>query len=352
MLCALVEEVVETGAHPIVVLKSEVLERKLLELGTEAEFRKRVQLGADLEFYRLERVEAHLDLSGKINVSEFSGISEQRLAWQNYSHLDLNVDQAKLEKLKWCCLNWPTPSLAQQAGLSTQAFEDFYFAVCLLDYQTMAEAVKPLKALMDRTNRVRITGPDTDLEFSIEGMNAWSCTGENNVPDGECYTAPIRDSVQGKIRFNTPSLYWGTAFDDVSLRFENGRVVESWSTNHKALTEILETDEGARFIGEFALAFNPLITKPMRDILFDEKIRGSLHLALGQSPHTTSNGNHSTIHWDLVLLQEAGGEVHFDERVIRRDGRFVVPELEALNPERLSPQSPLNQFHSNLIHDL
>jgi len=194
----------------------------------------------------------------------------------------------------------------------------------------------PLKALMERTDRVRITAPDTDLSFSIKGLDAIPCTGQMNIPDGECFTAPVRESINGHIHFNSATIYRGTPFDDIRLTFEKGRVVAFESSNNAVLEAILDSDEGARYVGEFALGFHPFIAEPMRDILFDEKIRGSLHMALGQAYDEADNGNRSSVHWDLVLRQEQGGEIFFDDVLIRKDGVFVLPELAGLNPEALS----------------
>jgi aminopeptidase len=234
-------------------------------------------------------------------------------------------------------LRWPTPSMAQQAGMSTEDFEDFYFRVCTADYQAMTKAVQPLKALMNRTDKVRITGVGTDLNFSIKDIPAVECTGNMNIPDGECFTAPVRNSINGTIAFNSASIYRGTPFDNIKLSFENGRVSDYSCSNMEAMGAILDSDEGARYVGEFAIAFHPFIEKPMRDILFDEKIRGSLHFALGEAYEEADNGNKSQIHWDIVLRQEnGGGNIYFDDVLIRENGRFVLPELVGLNPENLA----------------
>jgi aminopeptidase len=223
--------------------------------------------------------------------------------------------------------------------MSTPRFEDFYFDVCLLDYRRMERACRPLKRLMEATDRVRIVGPGTDLEFSIRGIPAIPCCGKFNVPDGECFTAPVRDSVNGTIRFNAGTIYLGVPHENVTLTFRDGKVVEASSSDTKSLERVLDTDRGARYVGEFALGFHPHIREPMRDILFDEKIRGSLHLALGAAYDEASNGNQSAVHWDLVLMQEAsrgGGEIWFDEKRIRKSGKFVVKALEGLNPANLA----------------
>jgi aminopeptidase len=228
--------------------------------------------------------------------------------------------------------------MAQQAGMSTEAFEDFYFDVCTLDYSNMERAMQPLKRRMEAADRVRITGPGTDLSFSIRDIPVIPCSGDRNIPDGECFTAPLRDSVEGQIQFNTVSLYQGKVFENIRLQFREGRIVEATASDTPALNAILDSDEGARFIGEWSLGFNPFIREPMRDTLFDEKIDGSLHLTPGNAYEVADNGNRSEVHWDMVLIQRpeyGGGEITFDGEVIRRDGRFVPEDLHGLNPERL-----------------
>jgi aminopeptidase len=237
-------------------------------------------------------------------------------------------------------LRWPTPAMAQMAGMSTEAFEDLYFKVCTLDYSKMKPDMEALKSLMEKTDQVQITGPGTDLRFSIKGIPAIVCGGQHNIPDGEVFTCPVRDSVEGHVQFNAPTVYQGTAFDSVRLAFKNGKVVEATSNNTERLNAILNSDEGARYIGEFALGFNPYIREPMRDILFDEKISGSFHFTPGQAYERADNGNRSQVHWDLVCIQRSdygGGEIYFDQKLIRKDGLFVSKELQALNPENLKP---------------
>lgn len=340
MLCALVEAAVEAGAVPLVETKDARVMRTFMRAGSDEDARERVRLQAEIELERMKKMKAYIGLRGSYNITEMADVPASRMAiFEEELLKPVHIDQ-RVKHTRWVVLRWPTPSMAQQAGMSSEAFEDFYFRVCLADYAAMAAAVVPLKELMDRTDRVRITGPGTDLRFSIKGLEAIGCAGEHNIPDGECFTAPVRDSVEGEIQFNSGTIYRGTPFDNIRLRFSEGRVVEFSSSNDEALGAILDADEGARYFGEFALGFNPFITKPMRDILFDEKIRGSLHLALGQAYEETDNGNRSAVHWDLVLLQESGGEIYFDDVLVRKDGKFVLPELEGLNPERLAGAEP------------
>jgi aminopeptidase len=230
--------------------------------------------------------------------------------------------------------------MAQLASMSTEAFEDHFYRACTLDYARLAAAMRPLEERMRNTDRVRIKAPGTDLSFSIKGIGVVPCEGRRNLPDGECFTAPVRDSVHGTIRYNTPSLYLGTSFESLEFTFEGGRIVKATGNPQPRLDDVLNLDEGARYVGEFSLGFHPTILHPMKDTLFDEKIAGSLHFTPGQAYSIADNGNRSQVHWDLVLIQRpeyGGGEVWFDGELIRKDGRFVVPELEGLNPERLIP---------------
>lgn len=336
MLTALVEAVGAAGGIPVVDVKEPQILRSLLLAGTLEQLEERMRLLGELELHRMEQMQAYLSLRGALNITELSDVPPERMAlyekhWQKPVHLERRVKHTR-----WVVLRWPNPSMAQQANMSTEAFEDFYFRVCLADYAAMEKAARPLVHRMEQADRVRILGPGTDLSFSIRGVGVVSCHGRRNIPDGECFTAPVRDSVEGTIQFNTPTLFRGIPMDKIRLVFRQGRVVEASSSDTRALESILDSDEGARYLGEFALGFNPHIRQAMRDTLFDEKIRGSLHLALGQCYEETENHNRSSVHWDNVLLQEGGGEVWFDEVLIRKDGLFLPEDLQGLNPEALA----------------
>jgi len=255
-----------------------------------------------------------------------------------YSRITRPVLNYRVSKTRWCVLRWPSPSMAQAAGMSTEGFEDLYFDVCTLDYRKMARAMAPLERRMKRADRVHLKGPGTDLAFSIKGMGAQMCKGDRNIPDGEVFSCPVKDSINGRIQFNTPTLYSGTKFEDVCLEFKEGKIVKAASNQTQRLNEILDTDPGARYTGEFSLGFNPYILKPMCDILFDEKIAGSLHLTPGQAYDECDNGNRSAVHWDMVLIQRpewGGGEIWFDGELIRKNGMFVPRDLKPLNPANL-----------------
>lgn len=324
----------EAGAEPFVTIKHNEVMRTLLLNASESQ----MQLIADVEVHRMKEMAAYIGVRGSLNISELSDVPDekmklyQRIWWKPLS-------EYRVRHTKWVVLRYPSPSMAQAAGMSGEAFEDFYFDVCTMDYAKMAKAMQPLRDLMDKTDRVRIVGPGTKLAFSIKGIPAVACDGKFNIPDGEVFTAPVRDSINGTIQFNTPTIYHGVTHENVRLTFKEGKIIDASSTNTGALNAILDSDEGARYVGEFSLGFNPYITKPMKDILFDEKIAGSFHLTPGAAyEDEADNGNRSEIHWDMVCLQESdagGGEIRFDDRLIRKDGLFVINELKGLNPADL-----------------
>jgi len=290
----------------------------------------------DIEMFRMKKMQAYVAIRGADNMNENSDVPSDRV--QLYSKVIRPVQDFRVNKTRWCVLRWPTPSMAQAAGMSTEAFENLYFDVCTMDYVKMARAMSPLEKLMKRTDKVHLKSPGTDLTFSIKGIGAKKCEGTRNIPDGEVFSCPVKDSVNGTIQFNTPTLYSGTKFENVRLELKGGKVVNATANNTKRLNEILDTDAGARYIGEFSLGFNPYISSPMCDILFDEKIAGSLHFTPGQAYEDCGNGNKSAIHWDMVLIQRkewGGGEVWFDGELIRKDGLFLTKELKPLNPVNL-----------------
>jgi len=284
----------------------------------------------------MERVDAYVGVRGVENPFEQGDLpAEQKKNKQRFFMEEVHM-RTRLKK-RWCVLRWPNAAMAVLARKSTAAFEDFYFRVCNLDYAAMSKAMDPLVELMQRTDRVRLAGPGTDIEFSIRGLPAIKCDGALNIPDGEVFTAPVRDSMSGVISYNTSTVYQGVSFRDVRLEVKGGRITgASAPENRKELLEILDSDEGARFFGEFAIGVNPFVLEPMNDALFDEKIRGSIHLTPGNAYDECDNGNKSSVHWDLVLIQRpehGGGEMWFDGKLVRKDGRFVLPELATLDQD-------------------
>lgn len=332
MVIALIRAARARGAHPYVQIHRARITRELTLGAHEEQYTPH----AEIELARMQKMDAYIALRGSDNIFEASDVPSDRV--QLVSKLMKPVLDHRVGKTKWVVLRWPTSAMAQQAAMSTEAFEDFYFKVCTLDYSRMVPGMKALADLMAKTDRVQLKGPGTDLKFSIKGIGAQPCGGLRNIPDGEVFSCPVKDSVEGVIQYNAPTVYLGASFDNIRLVFSKGRIVEATSSNTKKLNEILDSDAGARYIGEFALGFNPHILEPMRDILFDEKIAGSFHFTPGQAYEGVGNGNKSQVHWDMVCIQRpeyGGGEVWFDDKLIRKDGLFVPKALHKLNPEYL-----------------
>ena len=320
------------GATPVIEVRHTRINREMLR-ETNAQH---ASLLRDLELFRLKKMQAYIAIRGSDNTSENADVPSERMAL--YSKTTRPVLNYRVNQTRWCVLRWPTPSMAQAAGMSTEAFENLYFDVCTMDYRKMARAMAPLERRMKKADRVQLKGPGTDLAFSIRGIGAQMCKGDRNIPDGEVFSCPVKNSINGRIQFNTPTIYSGTKFENVCLEFKDGKVVNATASATKRLNEILDTDPGARYTGEFSLGFNPYILNPMCDILFDEKIAGSLHLTPGQAYKECDNGNRSAVHWDMVLIQRpewGGGEVWFDGELIRKDGTFVPKDLKPLNPANL-----------------
>jgi len=332
MVVSLIRKVREKGALPFVNLQSNIVNREMLRGADQAQF----QTMASYELARMQAMNAYIAVRGSYNITEHSDVPSDRMLLA--MKLLKPVLEHRVNKTKWVVLRWPSPLMAQLSGMSTEAFEEFFFRVCTLDYARMETAMQPLKRLMDKTDQVHITGPGTDLRFSIKGIPTIACGGQHNIPDGEVFTCPVKDSAEGYIQYNTPTIYQGTAFDSVRLGFSKGRIVEASANETAVLNKILDSDDGARYLGEFALGFNPHVREPMRDILFDEKIAGSFHLTPGEAYEKADNGNRSQVHWDLVCIQRpeyGGGEIRFDGKLVRKDGIFVLDDLKGLNPENL-----------------
>lgn len=326
---ALIREARARGAFPLLRLHQGRLTREMLK-GAEDE---QYHILAKHLLAEMKDMDAYIAIRGGLNIAETSDVPADRMKLA-MKHMRPVLDH-RVKKTKWCVLRWPSSSMAQQAGMSTEAFEDFYFKVCLLDYKALVPAMNALKKLMDATDAVEIKGPGTHLRFSIKNIPAIVCGGNYNIPDGEVFTAPVRDSVEGVITYNAPTIYQGIPFDGIRLEFSKGKIVKAEAGGKtKQLNKILDSDEGARYIGEFALGFNPVIREPMRDILFDEKIAGSFHFTPGQAYEDADNGNRSQVHWDMVNIQRkdyGGGEIWFDGKLIRKDGVFLPKALAKLN---------------------
>ncbi len=332
LIKALVREAYKVGAIPFVNISNNSIERELLKGATK----EQLELLAEVDAKKMEQMDAYIGIGAEANNSELSDVDTEKMQLYSKIYSQKVHNEIRLNK-KWVILRYPTNNMAQAASTSLEAFEDFYFRVCNLDYSKMSKAMDTLVDLMQKTDKVRIVAKDTDISFSIKNIPAIKCAGEMNIPDGEVYTAPVKDSINGYITYNTPSEYQGFTFTNVRLEFKDGKIIKATANDTERINKIFDTDEGARYVGEFAIGVNPYILKPMNNILFDEKIMGSIHFTPGCAYDDANNGNKSSIHWDLVLIQTkdfGGGEIYFDDVLIRKDGVFLN-ELEVLNPENL-----------------
>ena len=336
IVIALIRQVRAVKATPFVNIHQAKINREMGAGATESQY----QLIGKNTLAQMKGMDAYIAIRGSENINEMSDVPADRMKIiASKMRPTLNY---RVNKTRWCVLRWPSSAMAQQAFMSTEAFEDFYFKVCLLDYKSMLPAMNALKKLMDKADQVHIKNADTDLRFSLKGLEAIACGGTHNIPDGECFSAPVKDSVEGVLTYNAPTVYQGVAFDNVRLEFEKGKIVNATANNTTAINKILDSDAGARYIGEFAIAFNNEISEPMRDILFDEKIGGSFHFTPGQAYEgPADNGNRSQVHWDMVQIQRkdyGGGEIWFDGELIRKDGLFLPKSLHKLNPGGKGPR--------------
>lgn len=331
---ALVKEVIAAGGFPYVVHNDRQILREILMGATEESLKAQ----AEWEAVRMKAMDCYIGFSGGGNVNELSDVPSDKMnLYQTQIFREIH-SKIRINSTKWVVLRFPSPGMAQLANTSTAGFEDFYYNVCNLDYSKMASAMEPLVKLMEKTDRVHIKGKGTDLTFSILGLPAIKCAGEVNIPDGEVFTAPVKDSVNGTIAYNTPAVYQGFTYENIQLTFKDGKIIEAIANDTEKINEVFDTDDGARYVGEFAIGVNPYIIEPMKETLFDEKIMGSFHFTPGNAYDDCDNGNKSAVHWDLVNIQTpdyGGGEIYFDDVLIRKDGVFVLDELKALNPENL-----------------
>ncbi|MCP4163764.1 MAG: aminopeptidase [Deltaproteobacteria bacterium] len=329
-----VKEVFKVEALPFVQIDNPRINRTLLNNSSGELFNKM----ADYDRYRMKDMDAYLGIGAVDNSCEMSDIPGEKMNMYMEKYSTPVHSEERVKNTKWTVMRFPTNSMAQQANTSLESFEDFYFQVCNLDYGKMSMAMDGLVDLMNKTEKVRIKGEGTDLSFSIKDIPAEKCAGEKNIPDGEVYTAPVKDSINGVLSYNTPAIYQGVTYENIVLTFKEGKIIDAKSSDTERINEVFNTDEGARYVGEFAIGVNPYIIKPMKNTLFDEKIMGSFHFTPGRCYDEAPNGNISAIHWDLVCIQTeeyGGGEIWFDDVLIRKNGLFVIPELELLNPENL-----------------
>ncbi|MGI6324586.1 MAG: aminopeptidase [Bacilli bacterium] len=326
---ALITEICNQKAIPNVNIVDQEIGALLLENTTA----KRVELIKKISQFEIDNYDAFINIKYSVNDYEAKNINNDIISMIGEQLKD--ISDIRINERKWVLINYPSILDAYKSKMKIEEFHSYALKVMDINYQQMAVDIKPLKELMEKTDKVRITGKDTDLVFSIKDMPVIPCVGKNNIPDGEIFTAPIKNSVNGYITYNTPAPYRGKIYTNIKLTFKDGKIISATcNENDEDLNRIFNTDEDSRYIGEFAIGLNPLITEPMGDILYDEKIIGSIHFTPGRSYRDSYNGNNSSIHWDLVLIQRpeyGGGNIYFDDVLIRENGLFVLEELKHLN---------------------
>lgn len=329
---ALIRRIYQAGGWPYVTIRESKVIRELCMGASE----EQLKYQADYTLYQNQGMDAYIGVRAFDNIAELSDVPPEQM--NLYQRVMRPASNHLIDHTKWVVLKYPNAAMAQLADKSEDAFTDFYYDVCTMDYDKMSKAMDPLVNLMNQTDKVRILAPGTDLTFSIKGIGAIKCDGKMNIPDGEVYTAPVKDSVNGFITYNTPSSEQGFTYENIRFEVKDGKIIAASANNTARINALLDTDDGARYFGEFAIGVHPYILEPMKDTLFDEKICGSFHLTPGMAYDDAFNGNKSAVHWDLVQIQRpeyGGGEIWFDDVLIRKDGRFVLPALEGLNPENL-----------------
>jgi aminopeptidase len=304
------------------------INRRFYDIATKAQISWFPQHKLDF----MKQVDVFIAISAADNSMTLANADQSNMI--AYSKLLRPIQDWRVKNTRWVVTRYPTHGGAQEAKMSLEEYEDYVFSACCIDWVAESRKQEKLKKLMDKTDKVAIKASDTDLSFSIGGLPGIKCDGRFNIPDGEVFTAPVKDSVEGYITYNCPTIYQGKEFNNIRLDFSKGKIVKACCNGmNDELNGILDTDEGARYIGEFAIGVNPGIRRPMRNILFDEKISGSIHFTPGQCYDECDNGNKSAVHWDMVKLLSGDGEIWFDDKLIQKNGRFVDKELYCLNPE-------------------
>lgn len=328
LLRALVEQIRDKGAYPYVQIEDTEIQKLLVQKGDVDYWTNQANVD---QLPKMKQMDVFIGIRASENIYEHSLASKEANEAYSKHFLHPVHFEERVNNTKWCIMRYPSATFAMNAKMPTREFTEFYYNACLVDYAKLKAAMKPLEKRLRATDIIHLKGEGTDIQFSVKGQNWVSCVGAHNIPDGEIFTSPILDSVNGYITYE-PSVYQGKPFEFVKLVVEHGVVVDFDSSNNSTLQDILDTDEGARRFGEFSFGTNPVIENPMYDILFDEKIYGSNHLTLGKDYEIAPNGNSSNIHWDLVCI---GADVYLDDELIRKGREFVVKDLKGLNPENL-----------------
>ncbi|MCA9737679.1 MAG: aminopeptidase [Gemmatimonadetes bacterium] len=341
LLGAMISAVTRAGGVPFPLFGTDAWHARFLEAAGESQ----VDSFGSVHETLMREMQCYVRVNGTDNPFDLADVPDEARRWEREYYMQRVHLNLRVPKTKWVVLRYPGDSMAQQARRSRASFADLYYDVCNLDWERFSRAMDPLADLMRKTNQVRLTAKDTDVTLSIKDIGVVKCDGHMNIPDGEVFTAPVKDSVNGVITYNAGALYAGTSWDWIRLTYKDGKIVDIEASNDvDKLREIFATDPGASYMGEFSFGLNPGLHEAIKDTLFDEKIYGSFHTALGQCYDTAENGNRSAIHWDLVCIQTeryGGGNVWFDGQLVRENGHWIHPDLrDVLSIEALSGATP------------
>ncbi|KNZ41049.1 aminopeptidase [Acetobacterium bakii] len=323
-------EILKAGAHPSILLIPEGISEIMLKEGSDDQ----LSFNSPVMMEAYSKADKILTILGDHNLKSLTGIPSERITLQRRAGAPVTKifhDRVAQEQMDWTLCLYPTHSGAQEAGMSLDDYENFVFSGCLLDTPDPVASWKKIhddqQSMVDYLNKrtdYQIIANDTNLTLSTESRTWINSDGHHNFPSGEVFTAPVKESVNGTIRFSFPGIYSGQEIEDIQLTFENGRVTKATAKRGEDLLRaLIETDEGSHFAGEFAIGTNYGIKKFTKNMLFDEKIGGTIHLALGSSYPQCGPVNDSLLHWDMLCDMKNGGEIYADGELFYKDGHFL-----------------------------
>ncbi len=313
------KEILLAGAHPLVSIKLEEAANIFFEYASETQLRHLPKT----QLHEAKNMDCFVNIRAPLNKKALSNIDPQKAGTRSKALKP--IGEEIVNNKRWVLTNFPTQALAQEADMSLSEYEDFLYRATNIDWDKVKKQEESLQKVLDKGKTVRIMGQDTDITLSIKGRKSIPCHGIRNMPDGEVFLSPIEDSAEGHIYYEMPAIYQGREVTGIRLRFKKGKVVEATATkNEKFLHTMLDTDRGARFLGELGIGTNYGIKKFSKDILFDEKIGGTVHLAVGRSYESAGGTNKSAIHWDMIKDLRQGGCIFIDGKPIQKNGKFLI----------------------------
>ena len=319
LVTAICQKIFENGAYPQVQFLSEKIRNKLLQYGNE----EQLQHIPDIEMLGIEWADVYLGIRGAFNLGETWNIESEKRSLNQV--VNGKISKARWEQTRWCLIRVPNSDMASQAQIPYERLLDDFFKSCLIDWELKKQEWNKLKEYLEKGKNIRIVADNTDLSFSVENRKWVIFDGTMNLPDGEIATAPITETVNGYIKFNKPAILGGQLFNDVSFKWENGVLIDlQCSNNNQLLKKIISSDSGSSLIGEFAFGLNDALKNFCNDILLDEKINGTIHIALGRAYKECGDINDSSIHWDMVLDTRSKSIIYMDDKKIFENGKFII----------------------------